>query len=252
MDAVARPRYFWTTAEEQILREHYPRGGLTACLPLLPNRSHAAIYVHAHSLGLHYKPAQAGRPRQKYFLDTFIETAIRDVYENHPEKNAVNDLARRWGRPRWWIARQARNLGLVVPRLKEPPWSPQEDALLHEIAHRHPEAIARAFRARGWRRSATAIVVRRKRLELDTTDPDHYTANTLARLMGVDAKVVTYWIGVYGLPAVRRGTERLPQQGGDQWWIARIALRRWIGANPERIDLRKVDRLWFIELLCHP
>lgn len=85
------------------------------------------------------------------------------------------------------------------------------------------------------------------RLGCDTADPDHFTAGQLAVLLGVDGKTVTRWIKVENLPGKKRGTARTEAQGGDMWWIARKNLKTWIGSHAQLIDLRKVDRFWFID-----
>lgn len=114
-----------------------------------------------------------------------------------------------------------------------------------------PTAGDRAAAA-GFRRSETAIVVHRRRIGLSSKDPDHHTANDLAKCLGVDPSTVANWITRGWLPATKRGTERTPQQGGDQWWIHRSAVRRFIVDHAAVVDLRKVDRFWFIDLLAGP
>jgi hypothetical protein len=42
----------WTTFEERLLRENYPRGGPKACSTLLPRRSTRAIRQRAYMLGI--------------------------------------------------------------------------------------------------------------------------------------------------------------------------------------------------------
>ena len=53
------PRY-WTAAEDELLREHYPRGGPAACLPHLPGRLWNAIGMRARTLGLRAPPRGRG------------------------------------------------------------------------------------------------------------------------------------------------------------------------------------------------
>jgi hypothetical protein len=99
-------------------------------------------------------------------------------------------------------------------------------------------------------RTETAIAVRLKRIGASTEDPDHYTARGLAALFGVDTKVVTGWIEKGWLIAQRRGTARTDQQGGDQWWIHRDQVRRFVTESVAVIDVRKLDKVWFVELLA--
>lgn len=248
--APPQPRYFWTIQERRLLQAHYPAGGLAACLALLPLRSERAIYAAAVSLGVRF----AGKKRYRHWGPSTeaIDAQIRETYQMHPEKRAVQRLVARLGRPRQWVFRRATELGCVFPRLKDPPWSAEEDALLGDHAHKTPGAIQGIFRRRGFSRSKTAIQVKRKRLHLETADIDHYTANQLASCMGVDAKAVTRWIDHGLLAATRRGTKRVPQQGGDEWWIHRAQIRKFVVTNQAAVDLRKVDRYWFIDLLAGP
>ena len=67
-------------------------------------------------------------------------------------------------------------------------------------------------------------------------------------MFGVDGKTVTRWIACEDLPARRRGTARTAAQGGDEWEIERRKLRAWIRDHAQLVDLRKVDRYWFIDL----
>ncbi|KKK66329.1 hypothetical protein LCGC14_2965200 [marine sediment metagenome] len=48
----------------------------------------------------------------------------------------------------------------------------------------------------------------------------------------------------------RRGTERTPVQGGDMWWIRYAEVRRFVVDNAVAVDIRKVDKFWFIDLLA--
>lgn len=247
--ALRRHRYYWSTAEERTLREHYGApGGPARCAELL-GRSVLAVYAHAQKLGLrgvHYVPS--GRGARRYRLEPWIDAEIRRVYLERPSRDAIRTLAARVCRPRWWVIKRAIALGLTVPRFKEPAWSAKEIELLRALAHHLPEVIARKFRKAGYRRSPSAIVVQRKRLQLDLRDPDHFTGRQLAALMGVDEITVRRWIRHEGLPADRRGTKRVAAQGGDMYWISRRDLRGWIARHAQLIDLRKVDRFWFIDL----
>ncbi len=46
-------------------------------------------------------------------------------------------------------------------------------------------------------------------------------------------------------------SERTPQQGGDVYLIHESAVRRFIIENPMGFDLRKVDQLWFLDLITN-
>lgn len=240
---------FWTTREERILREHFPAGGSAACRPLLPRRSDGAIYQHAQKLGL---KAPAGEfSRQRWAPSEQIDALIRRTYQGEPRKGIVADCARIVGRPRWWVSKRAADLGLVAPRFKEPAWSEVEVEILMARPHLHPRTLARRLAKAGYSRTQTAIVVKLKRLGVTRADDsDHMTATGLAKLMGVDVKVVTRWIASGWLKARRRGTERTEAQGGDQWWVHRRDVRHFVVDNAAAVDLRKVDKFWFIDVLA--
>jgi hypothetical protein len=60
---------------------------------------------------------------------------------------------------------------------------------------------------------------------------------------------VLAWIRRGILAAERRGTNRTQRQGGDIWWISDRAVRRFILRYPEEIDLARVEKIWFLDLL---
>lgn len=243
----------WLTTEDALIRQHYPLGGGLACLDVLPGRTLSAIYSRAGKLGLAAANLQRGvQHRTPYEATELIDADIRRVYLSTPTRGIVNELARRVMRPKWWVSRRARSMGLVVPRFKELPWSAAELKIVEDNAHKVTAVIKRILRQRGFKRTETAIAIRVKREGFDRHDPNHYTANQLALLLGIDGKTVTRWIELEGLPATRRGTKRTESQGGDQWWIERSALRAWIGKHAQLIDLRKVERYWFIDLAFGP
>jgi hypothetical protein len=245
------PRYFWTAREEKLLREHYPLGGLSACMAALPNRSSLSIYQRANALKLK-SPKSSDVPRNAWEASPVIDEQIRRGYQNGIDKGAINDLAKRVGRPRWWVSQRARKLGLVSPRFKEPQWSDAEVALIEKNAHKHPETLRKILLRHGYKRTATSVVVKLKRLGAERSDPDHYTAKGLAQCFGVDPATVSSWCEHGWLCATRRGTDRTPQQGGDMWWIRHKDVRRFVIENAARVDLRKVDKFWFIDLLATP
>lgn len=239
---------YWTTPEVKVLREHYPLGGAVACLPLLPYRTLGMVYAKASALGIKapYVP-RSGFKRRTWTTDEHMDAAIRRVYQLPPRKNAINELAAALQRPRWWVSNRAADLGMVQPRFKEPEWTEAEIELLGDNSHKDVAAIQKLFLRHGYKRTRTALSVKRTRLHFSTQDPGYCTATALARLLGVDAKTVTRWIEKEGLPATRRGTARLEIQGGDHWSIALKQFRAWISAHRQLVNLRKVDQPWFYE-----
>lgn len=245
-------RYFWTTRELKLLRLHYPNGGAQACLEVLPGRTEQAIYQKALHIGVHEKkPKHHDFRNKKYRSNPDIDRLIRDTYQNVTGRGQILALARKLDRPRWWVSKRAATLGVVLPRFKEPEWTEQECDILEKNAHKNPETIRRILLKRGYQRSATAILVKRKRIRCDLVDPNHYTAHQLADQLGKDAKTVTSWIVKGWLPARKRGTARTEKQGGDHWWIKRKDIKAFVIKTPALIDFHKVDKYWLIDLLTN-
>ena len=241
-------RRYWTTKEERVLHALYPTGGPAAVKEKLPHRTLRAIYNRARSVGL----VAPGQPemRQSWSTSPQIDDAIRRVYQSTPTDGAIDHLAMSCARPRWWVSRRAAALGLVTPRFKEPEWTCEELDLIEQYAHRSSVTIQRILARHGFKRTATAITVKLKRIGADRLDIDHYSATALAGMFGVDATTVSGWIERGWMKARRRGTERTPQQGGDMWWIGRKDVRRFVVENTARVDLRKItDKFWFVDLL---
>jgi hypothetical protein len=243
-------RYYWTMAEIKIVREHYPIGGVNACRAHLPDRTEGAIHQQARGLGL-WAP-KGKKPAQPYATSPEIDRAIIECYQTRTERGAIKALAAKLLRPFWWVKKRAIALGIAQPATREPDWSAAEIELLRAHAHKNEHVIRRLFARHGFKRTATAIVVKRKRLQCDSTDPDHYTARQLSLEFGVDSSTITKWIERGLLKAKRRGTERTAVQGGDMWWIKRRDVRDFVADNAGAVDLRKVNKVWFIDLLVHP
>lgn len=243
----------WSPQEDQVLRTHWTVGGYEAVRDLLPRRSYSAIVTRASTLRVK-APAHVRRKPRKYRTSEHIDRMIRDGYlAANGDRNEIRRLAERVGRPRWWVSRRALDLGLRQPTKKEPPWTDAELELLESLAHHAVDVIRRKMAAKGYRRSAVAIAVKVKREGIGLRESRElagiYSATSLARLLGVDSKTITRWIEVEGLPATKAGTARSDIQGGDEWRIKAKTLRTWIGDHAARIDLRKVHRDWFIDLM---
>lgn len=191
--------------------------------------------------------------RQLYHSNDTLDAAIRRLYQAKPERGAVRDFAARHRRPRWWISRRAADLGIATPTKREPAWSETELAILERHYWQNPKTVQKRLSDAGFQRSLTAIAVKRRKERLLIADAPFVTANALAELCGVDPRTVAReWIHRLGLPAKRRGTDRTDAQGGDHWWIALSAFRKWVRDNRHKVDLRKVDQVWFYEEIVFP
>lgn len=188
--------------------------------------------------------------RVKFPITPEIHVAIEKVYKRDTGNGQVAALARRLGYPRWRVTRYAVNQGWVPKQRKEPDWAPQELKILERNAHLGPDAIQRKLKVHGYHRSITGIVIKRKRMRL-LRNLDGQSANALADCLGVDLHFIMRAIREGRLKASRRGTKRTPQQGGDMYYIKDKHARDYVVGNIHEIDIRKVDKYWFVDLLTN-
>ncbi|WP_434712965.1 hypothetical protein NMA58_08250 [Rhizobium sp. YTUHZ045] len=243
---------FWTDAENDIIREHFPNGGAAACLARLgEHRTLLGLYNQAKKLGIKSNRMTAARRRHRSSPE--LDAQIREEWQklDAGKKGVVNDLADRLGLPRWWLTKRLTHLGLTTRHKKEPPWTAAEDELMKRAPLHMPDKAAKMFREHGFIRSPTAIVVRAKRLNLSRRAArEELSATKAGNILGVDIKFITGRILAGELPATKREDKRRAQQGGSAWDVKPSDLRKWILDNIDQVDLRKVDKVPFIMLIA--
>jgi len=189
--------------------------------------------------------------RRKYLFTDQIDQLIRAVYLNHRDRKTrfgTRRLAKKVGIPHWALKKRARELGLA--QTKELPWSKPELAILSRYAWMSDERIRLKLKAAGYSRTVTGIHLKVKRMRFKH-DGSFYSAYSLAQALGIDPHVVTRWIKSGHLKAKFRGTARTPQQNGDSYLIQEKDVHCFILEHPTDIDLRKVDQLWFLDLITN-
>jgi hypothetical protein len=189
--------------------------------------------------------------RRKYIFTDPIDQLVRDIYLNprHAKtRPGIRFLAKKVGIPHWALKKRARELGLA--RTKELPWSERELEILARYAWMSDERIRLKLKAAGYSRTVTGIHLKLKRMRFKH-DRSFYSAYSLAQALGIDPHVVTRWIKSGHLKAKFRGTSRGPQQNGDSYLIQEKDARRFILEHPTEIDLRKVDQIWFLDVLTN-
>lgn len=244
---------YWTDAENAILREHYPAKGLAYCSEKLPNRTKSAIYGQVGKLGIKRRGGKLKRLRTKEeyaALDERIAELWPTLEIPEGAVTGVKELARILGEPHWLITQRCRGMGLTRPRKKEPKWTAAEDELMKYVPLHDPEKSSELFKAHGFNRTATAIMVRAKRLNISRRCKDAFSARSAAMVLGLDNKTVCEYCLKGIIKSSRRKTKRLPQQGGDPHSIERADLRRFVIDNLELIDFRKVDKFALVDLLA--
>jgi hypothetical protein len=238
---------YWTPTEIKLLEQQYATLGSLGCRELLPHRSQQAIQMKAQAIGLKGPAVTRQSFKRRWHYTPEIDARIRQAYEN-PTRGSINTACQATGLPKYILVRRAAMLGFITPRFKQAEWSRKEIELLKEYGHHTPQVIARKLKTAGYSRSVAAVATKLKREDIDRTDPDHYTGGQLARLMGVPSKTISWWINKEGLPATPSG-DRSDRQGGHAWKIHRQRLRGWIKDHGQLVDLRKVDRYWFLDLV---
>lgn len=186
-----------------------------------------------------------------------IDDKLREIYSRPAARFGGNNFrakgqgvkayAAELGWPHHVLVHRASQLGIA--RVKEKPWSNEELAALRQWAHFSPPHIERLFKKAGFKRSEASIACMRKKSQAFKTAP-WYSATSLAVLMGVDAHMVTdSWLPK-GLKFIWKGSNRRAQwQGGDVRLFHQKEIRRFFIEHPEEIDLLKVDKYWFLEMI---
>lgn len=195
---------------------------------------------------------------RKYQSTPKIDKALTKIYQrpaarfgghNFRDKGkGVKAYAAEIGWPHWVLVKRAQELGIA--RVKEKQWTKPELEALDELAHFTPAHIWRLFKLRGFKRSEASIACMRKKRGCFKAAP-WYSSNSLATLMGVDQHMVAdRWIPL-GLQFIRKHTKRktTTRQHGDVKLFHQKELRRFFVQHPEEIDLLKVDKFWFLEMI---
>jgi hypothetical protein len=179
---------------------------------------------------------------KKWFWDESSDNFLRRNYDP-AIRGRSRAIADRLKMPRWAVNRRATALGLSRP--KDRPWKKADEDYLETNYHRvSVKALARRLE-----RSPTAVKLKAKRLGLRKHD-EGYTACSLAEALGVDPHWVLARIRSGKLRASHRRTDRKPEQGGDSWFITDEAILEFLRERPYDVDLRKVDSLWFMDLIA--
>ena len=174
---------------------------------------------------------------RKYFLDEQGRQRLLNSYDGSTE--CLNELERYFRTvPRWMIVRWASQLGLTQPR--KGGWSAEEDAYLEKHANRKSQEIAEHLGRTVW-------AVDKRRCTIGALKcRDGHTLESICECLGCGEVKVHKWIKQGWL----RGNHRKCTDGDRKiWYFSDNDIRRLIKYHPEEIDLRRVDKLWFIDLL---
>src|SRR6266702_4544732 len=190
-----------------------------------------------------------GQP-QKYFLTEEGRALILARYDS--QTATITWLAEQLSTPetsipRWQVRKWAKDLGIA--RVKEPPWSEAEVSYLRNSVRRF--GLKKIAKALG--RTETSVKIKAKRLGIrKLVTGDGYTMRAVCRGLSVDHHQVERWLTNEWFWGERRESHRQGRQRGDIWYFTSDAIRELVRQHPEEIDLRRVDRDFFIEVLLGP
>jgi len=186
--------------------------------------------------------------RKKYLPTALVDSLIAEAYrkQRQGDRSAVKLASARLGWPAYAVSKRAAELGLV--RIKEQRWTQEEEQIIYSFGHLAYSGIQHKLAQAGFWRSCAAIAVKVTRLRIKS-NLDGYSAHSLALAFGVDVHKVLNWIARGLLGATRRGTSRRREQGGDSWWIPKNQVKRFIFRCPEEIDLARVEKFWFLDIV---
>lgn len=185
--------------------------------------------------------AHPGGNPQKYVLDDRGRRLIEDCYDGSRER--CNELARWLGVPPGAIKKWAQKLG--VSRNSDPRWTQEEIEYLEKnLLKMTSKDIAKRLG-----RTVIAVQAKALRLNLYKSNLDGYTKADLALGLGIrDHHKIEKWIDrgwIKGkkLPISEYATRQ-------PWVFTAKAIRDFIIAHPGEIDLRRVEKVWFIDIMA--
>lgn len=184
----------------------------------------------------------------KYFFTSEKDREIVYTYSvNTDSKPRVINLAKKFNMPRWAVYQRALKIGAVTSSHQKRPWNDEEIEILEKYARYEPQTIRKKLKKSGYERSIASIVLKRKRMRF-LSNLKGVSACLCAEFLGVDLHWVLNHINSGSLKAevIRRD-----RQGKANYFIREKDLRKFIIINPDLIDLRKVEKYYFIELVAN-
>jgi hypothetical protein len=184
----------------------------------------------------------------KYRFTSEIDDEILYTYRiNTDNKPRVINLARKINMLRWAVYQRALKIGAVTSSHQKKSWSKEEVSILKQYAQFEPQTIMKKLQKAGFHRSIASIVLKRKRMRL-LSNLKGMSASLCADFLGVDLHWVLNYItqGLLKAEVIRRDRE-----GKATYFIREKDIRKFIIDNPELIDLRKVEKYYFIELVAN-
>jgi len=190
--------------------------------------------------------------RIKWPISAEMHEQIKKLYQTTVGMTTtpvIREYAKSVGYPHWRIKRYVQEQGWAIRQKREPDWSEEEKLILSRNAHYGLVGIQGKLKKAGFSRTTTAIHVKKTRLRL-RANQEGYSAIQVAEALGIDSHSVSRWIKQGRLRATMRETLRTAKNGGDTYYIKDKWVRDFILENLAEIDIRKVDKYWFVDLLA--
>ena len=214
--------------------------------------SYSIVEDGARTLPFDYRPPlKSKKPRKWPPITPEMHEKIKRLYQHKVAGSGeVKAFADRHHLPKWKITRYAICQGWTDKQKKNPEWTAPELSILEHNAQHCEAVIQRKLKKAGFTRSLVAIGLKLKRMRF-RQNINGQSAQQLAACLGEDVHFVLRAIHSGLLKAQRRITNRTEKQGGDIFLIRDRHARQFIVENIHRIDLRKVEKYWFVDLLTN-
>ncbi|MCK5342566.1 MAG: hypothetical protein KAR20_04130 [Candidatus Heimdallarchaeota archaeon] len=184
----------------------------------------------------------------KYLFTSEMDKELLYTYSiNTDNKPRLINLAKKFNMPRWVLYQRALKIGAVKSSHQKKLWKDEEINILEKNAQYAPLTIKKRLEKAGFQRSTASIVLKRKRMRL-LSNLEGMSACLCAEFLGVSLRIVLNHIkaGLLIAEAIRQD-----RQGKINYFIREKNIRKFIIDNPSLIDLRKVEKHYFIELLTN-
>ena len=190
--------------------------------------------------------------RQVHFFTPEQDEQLRRVYNGGRfNQGVLRVLAPQWGVRDWVPSYRAQKLGLS--RVRESSgtlWKPEELRILESNAHLTAHVVARKLRAKGFRRSPNAVVIKRRQMQWSDAGLG-YSAHELGQCLGLTSGTICAWIRRGLLEAKPRIDSTAAGNGEHPSLISSEAVKRFIVEHTSLVRIGRVDKYWFVDLLTN-
>lgn len=179
-----------------------------------------------------------------------IDEAISQAFGKKYERlGSIRNAMKATGWPQHAVVRRAVELGLTHPR-SDIPWTEAEEKLLEKYAYQSlPSIQIHLRRDLGKHRTQSSIATKRGRMAL-LGNLHGMDLTALADALGVGGATVRRWLEGGAIRAILRFPE-LQAVGRHVWFFPNEEIRRFILEHVEMIDLTRVEKFWFVDLVAN-